>query len=418
MELIRFFFALPEPVALPDGFQFNYTFDSDPPQGGDPHVQVTFRQTDVQGGRMEAATKALLDVMATAPALPDRSDGANFAPGLQVQFTVIDAVTVADSPDAIPAEDADHPRRWTPRSDALTRCVAATERVLRAHRQATESTYGLLSYVRLISPVLSFTAPGTREMLTVDGVTHVFTKPVGEWSGPSLVMLDHTNLADPFMGKEWDQEVAARFDFWLREQERGNPLNLWRERYIEANRAVTVTGDLAQAVLLTNTSSEVLLDVILALLHWEDQVSVHDAAPTFEQGKTLRRITTAFPSRLRGNWSTKSGVVGDWYNSAYRLRHRIIHGGYTPTATEAHTAFDSATALQGFIWGRIAASRTRYPRAALMTLGISGLEKRGLWSGQIRKFSETVAPTEPSWANAFTDYYRDLMLEVFNTESP
>lgn len=419
VELLRFFMVLPEPIALPDGFQFAGTVGDGQPHEkrlDDPLVGLTFYQADVPGGRMESSLRALMSVTARAPSLPKHTGGADTAVGVTVQHTVVEAVTTRDSPDTIPDDDAHDPRLWSPRADALTRCITLTDRVLRAHRQATESTYGALTYVRLPNPVLVYSAHGIRETVLLDGETHVFTEPVGDWGDPSVIMLDHTNLADPFAGKEWDGDVAERFDYWLREQERGNPTNLWRERFIEANRALRVTGEMANAVIQSNTSCEVLLDTVLALLLWEEGADPQAAAPIFEHGKVLRRVTREYPSRLQGTWSTKSGAIGDWYTNCYRLRHRVVHAGYMPSPREAQAAVDSALNLQRFVWDRIAARRTTYPRSALMTLAQSGLEQRGLWSGKIRRFAEEVAPTEPNWRDAYSAFYRDLMDELLQQD--
>jgi len=46
-----------------------------------------------------------------------------------------------------------------------------------------------------------------------------------------------------------------------------------------------------------------------------------------------------------------------------------------------------------------------------MTLGREGLERRGLWAGQIKRFSEEVAPTEPNWRDSFTAFHRAFLAE-------
>lgn len=420
VALVRFFFVLPEPVALPDGFQFTCPAGMGTPQGvrpDDPVVGLTFYQAEGLGGRMEAAYTAMTKVLAKAPALdpsPLAEDDAGdwrLHTGIRVPFTIVDAATTRESPDPIPSEDAHDPSRWTPRTDALTRCIAAADWVLAAHRQATESLHGPLTYVRLISPVLAYEAPGIRDCVDIDGEIHLFHRPTGPWSGPSVVMLDHSNLADPFAAVEWDERVAERFDYWAREHARENPLNLWRERYIGARRALYVTGDVANGVLLANTSCELLSDTVLALLMWEEGRDPAEVAGHFEEGKTLRRLASELAPRLGGNWSTTSGPVGDWYRRVYVLRHRIVHGGFAPSAAVAQDALHAATAVHGFMWERLAESRNEFPRSALMTLGREGLERRGLWAGQIKRFSEEVAPTEPNWRDSFTAFHRAFVAE-------
>ncbi|MGH3632154.1 MAG: hypothetical protein ACRDRL_32530, partial [Sciscionella sp.] len=210
-------------------------------------------------------------------------------------------------------------------------------------------------------------------------------------------------------GRDFDDNIEMRFWHWYSEEARSNPLNLWRERWIEARRAHELLGEEGQAVILANTSCEVMLDAILALLMWEESVAVEDAAFAFEEGKMLRRITQQLSPRLRGNWSTEGGAVGSWYRSAYRLRHRVVHGGYSPTVSEATDALEAAVGLQRFVMDRIAERRTTYPWAALMTIAEEGLRRRNLWSGQIKRFAVEVAPTEPNWRDSYTAWYRGLV---------
>lgn len=70
-------------------------------------------------------------------------------------------------------------------------------------------------------------------------------------------------------------------------------------------------------MILANTSCEVLLDTILALLMWEEGETAEIVAPVFEEGKMLRRVTQEVTPRLGGNWSTDRGAVGDWYRNTY-----------------------------------------------------------------------------------------------------
>ena len=176
--------------------------------------------------------------------------------------------------------------------------------VVRAYRQATETPYGLPTYERALSPVLSFTAEGVRESFDVEDQPVVLIRATEPWNGGGLMLLDHTNLPDTFRGVEFDAQVAERFDYWMRELTRGNPLHLWRERFIEARRARHVHGDTAQTITLANTSCELLLDVTLALLMWE-------------QGTGDRRR-----SRLRRRQGAKAAHLGTGPAFEGELVHR------------------------------------------------------------------------------------------------
>lgn len=408
LRLTRVFFLLPEPISLPDGYQVVMTTgDPSHPKEDDPVVSLIFHQVNTPYGRSTAALEALTRATSKAPGLPAHAEE-SVSVELNIEWTAVEAMTTRDSPDPI-AEDA-HPSHRTPRSDVFTRCLYAARQVVRASRQATEIPYGLPTYPRIPSQVLVYTADGVRETVVVDGQPVFRIRPTQDvWGEPSLMLLDHANFPDPFRGRDFDENIETRFRHWFSEENRGNPLNLWRERWIEARRAHEVLGEEAQAVILANTSCEVLLDAILALLMWEEGVAVEDAAPAFEEGRTLRRLKRELEPRLKGTWSTETGAVGEWFQSAYRLRHRVVHGGYSPTHAEAAKALEAGLGLQRFVMDRIAERRTTYYRAALMALAEEGLRRRDLWSGKIKRFSEEVAPTEPSWWDSFTAWYRELV---------
>ena len=66
---------------------------------------------------------------------------------------------------------------------------------------------------------------------------------------------------------------------------------------------------------------------------------------------------------------------------------------------------------------RIAAQRTSFPRSTLMTIAESGLRARNLWSGQIKRFAEDVAPVEANWRDSFTEYHQQL-IEAASPSAP
>jgi len=412
LRLARIFFVLPEPISLPDGYQVVMATGDEGAsefRPDDPQVSLIFHQVNTTQGRTTAAMEAKWKATSRAAGLPPRSEDPMDLE-LDIEWTVVEALTPWDSPDPILEGDVEHAAHWTPRTDVFARCLYAARQVVRSYRQATETPYGLPTYARAISPVLVYSAGGLRETATVDGETVMLIRPTqDEWDGPVVMLLDHGNFPDPFRGKDFDENIETRFWHWYSEEARGNPLNLWRERWIEARRAHEVLGEEGQAVILANTSCEVMLDAILALLMWEESVVVEDAAAAFEEGKVLRRITKEIAPRLKGSWSTEHGAVGDWYRAAYRLRHRVVHGGYSPSASEGAEALEAAAGLQRFVMDRIAERRTTYYRAALMTVAEEGLRRRDMWSGKIKRFAEDVAPTEPDWRDSYTAWYRDLV---------
>jgi len=229
--------------------------------------------------------------------------------------------------------------------------------------------------------------------------------PTGPWQGPSLMLLDHLNTADIVLGPLVEGDVATTFAQWMSEIRSGSPFVAWRERLVEANRSLNIHGEYAQAAVLAQTAAEVLLDTLLMLPLWEEKLPAENAATILEEGKLARRIKTEWQPRLGGNWSLdSSGSVATWFLGTALLRNRVVHGGYLPTRAEARCAYEAVFSLEKFAFDRLVDKRNRYPRSVLMTVARSGLERRGRWSGQIKRFAETIAGTEPSWRDSFREY--------------
>jgi hypothetical protein len=423
LDLTRFVFVLPEPIALPDGFDVGVAVSNPGEESApdDPLVWLVFRQVRTSIGRTDGVLEAITTATApTSPAVPSRNLSELSRVG--ANFTVVEATTPTASPDSVPSADHGHPARWLPRAEPLTRCLSLVRDVVRAYRQATEAPIGLPEYVRIPSPVLEFTARGRANVEMFDGVPYTFFEPTEPWTGPKLVMLDHWNGADPIDGREYNDEIASRFRHWFTESLRGNPMNLARERFIEARRSHEVMGDEGQAVILANTATEVFIDTLLALLVWDEGAAPWDAAPRFEEGKSLRRLRQDLGTRLRfgptlpKDLVTDAGPVGDWFRSAYKVRHRVVHAGYSPTRTEARNAIDAALGLETYLLDRLADVRTTYKRSTLLALGEVGLTKRGLWNGQIRRYSHEHQAEADTDRLSYIRFYRAVMDALIDVE--
>lgn len=65
--------------------------------------------------------------------------------------------------------------------------------------------------------------------------------------------------------------------------------------------------------------------------------------------------------------------------------------------------------VQKYAFDRLCDRRDQYPRVTLMTVAQPGLERRGLWSGEIERFAKQQAPAEPNWQLAFREWHRQLV---------
>jgi hypothetical protein len=214
-------------------------------------------------------------------------------------------------------------------------------------------------------------------------------------------------------GPTIDDRHMEEFSYRMMEIRRRSPFITWRERLTEAYRALYTHGEYAQAVILTQTACEVFIDTLLLLLLWEENVPPSSAVQILEEGKLVRRLKTEMQSRLGGNWHLEGGgEIAQWFQHTSRLRNRIAHGGYLPSRLEAEKAYKAAFPLEKFTFGRLVEKRNKYPRVTLMTVAQSGLQRRGLWRGQIKNFAEQVAPTEPDWRQQVNDYRSRIGLAI------
>jgi len=410
-RLLRFFITTPDPLPLPDGWTLWEQVGNRADvygEGDDPWVFLTVYQREAPFGRTRGMFDAVNQVLSTTLAAdntggPSRASGqADSGPGFpETPYTVVDAVTMWQSPDRELAGPVSGPGNLLPRADAFNRCLRLIQDLARAYRLASEVPYSLLSY-ETIPPVIYYSREVTS---TLSPDTALDLDDASVWQSRGLMLLEHLSTADAVMGPLAEGPLYDKFVGWMQSLRIGNPFFLWWERFLDATRALRVLGEYPQAVVLAATASEVLLDATLLRLLWEEGVTAEAAASLFEEGKVLRRVHSHIAARLGGNWSTDgTRPFAAWYRSTYLLRHRVVHAGHRPARGEAQDALDAAYALSTFIFDRLAARRNVYPRTVLLTLARAGLQKRGLYSGKIKAFNEYEAATEPNWAISFRSY--------------
>lgn len=257
-------------------------------------------------------------------------------------------------------------------SAAYDRVVNAISDLVRAYRIAS----------RL--PV----APVTAERLSFS-IYYLTRNAAGEADWSHGLFLRHLVPPQAFTLAPMTPEQMESFNTHLTASKQGHPLVPLAERAVDASRALRLRGDTSNAVILTQLMIEILLDTTLELLLLDEGAGAEDAAATLALPLT-RKVATQFAPRLGGRWDLRQGIVADWLRDVYRLRGRVIHGGYVPTRGEAWQAVATAEAFERFVRDRIGSSRTRYPRTALLILGVTGLERMGVWSGQIKRRNDEI----------------------------
>jgi hypothetical protein len=411
MRLVIFFIPVPDPLPFPHGSTYTFMLGEDarlaglgiqptPETAPVPEeifapgqmvVSLKFWQAKDSFADFRAESDAVADVMrAVVPAevLGETSESrSDDAMGLLPDNyrTIVEAVTplIADDP------DERDPIRI--QSDAFDRSVEAINRVVRAYRG---SAYGLIPEV-------------TRERLpfSISFATRAITG--GDWAGPVLMLL-HFQPRD-VSPDVMSEEELERFSAHLQLVQTNHPLYTYTERALDSHIALQREGDTKTALILTQIAIESLLDTVLSLMLWEENMPPEDAANDVFAGGFVTRLRKHFASRLGGLWDvTSPGAIHDLVNDVIRVRGRVVHADYMPTRDEAWQAIAAATALDEFIRDRLADRRNRYPKTTILFLGDEGLQGRGLWGGKIERFAHDNAADIPNWIASYQRWRADV----------
>lgn len=205
-----------------------------------------------------------------------------------------------------------------------------------------------------------------------------------------------------------DRVVMQRVGTYLSRIKRGDPFANYLEWARAGRRELDIIGDTAAAVNAVHTAGEILLDTILYMIGWEGGESYEDVARWFDGVGFKTRLKTHYHGQLGGQWNPDdpTTVIGKWAENVSRLRGRVVHAGYRPTESETGLALDTLGELEEFVKARLADRRLTYKRTALLLLGTPGLDKRGLYSGQIKRFVEQEADNEDDWIVSYKKWLK------------
>ncbi|MFE0084060.1 hypothetical protein, partial [[Kitasatospora] papulosa] len=208
----------------------------------------------------------------------------------------------------------------------------------------------------------------------------------------------------------FDAGEFSRLEAHLGRLWNGSPLELVMGRATEADQLLRQQGDYANAVIHSAMSSEILLDSLLGLMLWEEQIASEDfdkAVEVFDESKRgglASRVRREYSPRLGGNWNPEvHGPVRQWSKDLAYLRGRVVHRGYRPTKAEAVTALEASDKLLEFAKSRLALKARVYPRTSLMILGEPGLRRIGGWKA-VSKFLESNEEHPLSWFSSYSKW--------------
>lgn len=409
--LVVFFISLPAPVGLPDGAIYSFIdVETRVPELEGVHIAQRPEAPAVEsGGEMlcslrfwqELITDPLEDMGIDAafrlvkrilpsllpddePAETDAEARERLAHDVGAYITVVEAVTPVTASDPDPDSDAF--------TDAFERCFEQIDQTISAYRLYARQPVPRLTREQL-PPIIPF---ATRPLLSAEG-----------WHGLSLFFL-HLNVG-AVRPEELDEAELETFNLYLETVSRGHPLALYSEKSLDAETALKKEGRFGDAVVHAQTSIEILLDALLALLVWEEGKTPDEAAAEeFQDAGFQKRVRTHFHTRLGGDWRTEGGdVLTRWAEHVAAMRHRVVHAGYRPTREEARLAVAVAGEVEKFVRHRVIDRRNTYPRTALLMLGRPGLERAGVWAGRIQRFAER-ADSEPPWIESFASWRGEM----------
>jgi hypothetical protein len=201
-------------------------------------------------------------------------------------------------------------------------------------------------------------------------------------------------------------DIHERIGAFILQSQMSHPATAVAELQADARAAVAQVGDFRSAIMLFHTASEVLLDLTLSALCWEEGLSPEDAAAQFS-GQLMTRVRSRYHARIGGNWQTGEGSpLHSWYQDVVLIRHRVAHAGELVDRDRADRATDSFAQLSTFVPDRLVASVNRYPKSAAIIATESGFRRRDVWT---RRAQSAVASVNMRTLLEFNAWRADVL---------
>lgn len=297
-----------------------------------------------------------------APSDSNNSGKANSLEDADI-YTVVEMTTPIVRPEeshwepAMPTNDVMGP--------TLTRCLNTLERVIAAYR-ATEK-------IMIPVPVRERVGP------MVISVTRPANPDDGGWDPEAdfVVNVFATHRQPLLKGGHTPTTMAAIAEYVYYE-EIGHPTLALGSIQNEMDVALYHHGNFRGTVLAAHSASEVLLDVALMGMLYEEKQSSENAARVFD--KPLKtRLLNEYHKRLGGSWGPQGSTeVAVWLRDLLSLRHQVAHAGYLPSSEEATAAQESYYALGRHLRNRLTAKAKTYPFTAGLLVTKAGFDRRNI----------------------------------------
>ena len=219
-------------------------------------------------------------------------------------------------------------------------------------------------------------------------------------------MVVHEGNAMPFEPEELTVEQQREFEVAWNRRRSDDPFATYIDWSRSARRAFNIDGDYAQSVIATYTAIESLFNNVLLMCSWEDRYSRESVRQWFdEEGGFFARTQKFLCPLIGGDWTDQSPKsFTSKIKEVGNIRHIIVHQERVPNERAAKHALATTHELEEMLKDRLAMKRLDYPRTCLLLLGTPGLERRKLWNGQIRKWSDLYADKEPPYTSWFRSW--------------
>ncbi len=126
-------------------------------------------------------------------------------------------------------------------------------------------------------------------------------------------------------------------------------------------------GEYRETLIYLGLCSEAYLNGIYYHILAVDGKSENEIADAFDSTPFMSRIKKTLSQRVGGDWSLDNelSVVSSWNINVYKIRGRVVHGGYFPNAKEAWSAFKAVSELDKFLRENLRKKKSAMPQAIL-----------------------------------------------------
>jgi tetratricopeptide (TPR) repeat protein len=252
-----------------------------------------------------------------------------------------------------PAAFLSNERRWDP-AFAFHRGISALNRFLEAFALAREK-----DWVRPVS---------TRELRPIVVIGRLDLDGTWTYRGPMLIHPDakESPLTSRPVAQHLD-ELNQALDLIINEA----PFVRTRQWRARAERR-KYEGDAADSIISYQVATETMLYELWGLLLLEEGVTTQEVAKRRSEQPFKTLLNHQLAERLGGSWDLTSDrtPIGRYWSDLYKLRNRIVHGGYQPHDRDAEQAENAYVDVDQFIDDRLQAKEKKYPAALRAKLGV------------------------------------------------